>query len=136
MQPASPPAPLEGGVDSEARAPLRSGSLVCSTNRHLSGPSALAGAGGLLAYGLHPLGPVRALPGEWLTQWPARVTLGARARARSHAHRQMKISDVLRQLTEELRESHQRYEQEVNELLERADANLALCDELIEELDE
>lgn len=48
----------------------------------------------------------------------------------------MKISDVLRQLTEELRESHKRYEQEVNELLERADANLALCDQLIEELDE
>ena len=53
----------------------------------------------------------------------------------SHAHRQMKISDVLRQLTEELRESHQRYKQEVNELLELADANLALCDQLIEELD-
>lgn len=45
----------------------------------------------------------------------------------------MKMSDVLRQLTEDLRESHRRFDEEVAELLDRAEANLKVCDELIRE---
>lgn len=45
----------------------------------------------------------------------------------------MKMSDVLRQLTEDLRESHRRFDEEAAELLARAEANLKVCDELIRE---
>lgn len=47
----------------------------------------------------------------------------------------MKISEVLRELTEALRESHQRFDDEVAALNEMADSITQDCDQLIAELD-
>jgi len=45
----------------------------------------------------------------------------------------MKMTDVLRQLTEDLRESHRRFDEEVAELMSKADQITQDCDQVIRE---
>ena len=45
----------------------------------------------------------------------------------------MKMTDVLWQLTEDLRESHRRFDEEVAELMSTADRITRDCDQLIRE---
>ena len=45
----------------------------------------------------------------------------------------MKMTDVLRQLTEDLRESHRRFDEEVAELMSTADQITQDCDQVLRE---